>query len=199
MVDLDIKVRENLPFLLNKLGLNGNGAEIGVQRGDFSRHLLEHWNGKKLFLIDFWRHDESYQDIGNGDHNVQLDCMAHTFMKVYPYKERAVIIRELSVPAANLIQDGSLDFVYLDADHSYMAAKADIAAWAPKVKKGGVLSGHDYLNSSFEENKIADFGVKRAVDEWAIIQNQKIHSTQEKGPASPNWETGSPSWWTIII
>lgn len=62
-----------------------------------------------------------------------------------------------SVEAANLVPDGWADFVFIDAGHSYQAAKADIAAWALKVRDGGWLGGHDY-HPKFP-------GVIRAVDE----------------------------------
>ena len=47
--------------------------------------------------------------------------------------------------AAATYPDQSLDFVFLDADHDYESVKADIAAWLPKVKPGGILAGHDYM------------------------------------------------------
>ena len=48
-----------------------------------------------------------------------------------------------SIAAAATFADATLDFVFIDADHSYEAAKADIAAWRSKVKPGGILCGHD--------------------------------------------------------
>jgi predicted O-methyltransferase YrrM len=62
-----------------------------------------------------------------------------------------------------------LDFVFIDADHSYEGCKADIEAWFPKVKPGGLLSGHDYDNPDFPE-----FGVKRAVDEFAARHGHSV-------------------------
>lgn len=59
--------------------------------------------------------------------------------------------------AALRVADEWADFVFIDAGHSYHAAKADIAAWRPKVKPGGFLMGHDY-HPKFP-------GVIRAVDE----------------------------------
>lgn len=53
-------------------------------------------------------------------------------------------IRLESTEAAQMYRDSSLDFVFLDADHSFQAVCRDIEEWAPKVKPGGVLAGHDY-------------------------------------------------------
>lgn len=49
-----------------------------------------------------------------------------------------------SVEAARRVPDGSLDFVFIDADHAYESVCADIDAWLPKVRPGGTLAGHDY-------------------------------------------------------
>ena len=174
-----IKYREDLPFLLNKLNLTGMGVEVGVQKGEFSAHILKYWQGKKLYLVDTWREIKGYKDIANLDHNGHLDCMAKTFMATYPYFERATIIRELSTEAAKLFQDNSLDFIYIDANHAYDAVKEDINVWYPKVKTGGLLCGHDYVNSSFEQNKCAEFGVKSAVDEFAQEQALQVQVVWE--------------------
>jgi len=62
----------------------------------------------------------------------------------------------VSWDAANLFKDNSIDFVFIDADHSYESVTKDINSWLPKIKKGGIISGHDYFTSP---------GVKSAVDE----------------------------------
>ena len=65
-------------------------------------------------------------------------------------------IRGESIRVAELYENESLDFVFIDGNHIYEAVKADINAWFPKIKKGGVLAGHDYQFP----------GVRRAVDEF---------------------------------
>jgi predicted O-methyltransferase YrrM len=57
-------------------------------------------------------------------------------------------LRKPSVEAALDFKDESQDFVFIDADHSYEAVKADIEAWYPKVRPGGMLAGHDYNEPS---------------------------------------------------
>jgi hypothetical protein len=78
-------------------------------------------------------------------------------------------MRMTSDEAAREIPDGTLDFVYLDARHDYESVKEDIALWYPKVKAGGVLAGHDYM----DQEMIGDtmFGVKRAVDEFVAREH----------------------------
>lgn len=61
--------------------------------------------------------------------------------------------------APDLFPDASMDFVFIDADHKYDSVKKDIEKWLPKIKKNGIISGHDYREPS-EDN-----GVKTAVDE----------------------------------
>lgn len=70
---------------------------------------------------------------------------------------RCRLIETKSLDAVKQFDDGSLDFVYLDADHGYEPVKREIAAWLPKVRPGGIIAGHDYTNS-FP-------GLKRAVNE----------------------------------
>ena len=66
-------------------------------------------------------------------------------------------IRDDSTQAAGRYGDGSLDFVFIDADHAEASVASDLAAWWPKLKPTGVLAGHDYDES----------GVKKAVDAFA--------------------------------
>jgi hypothetical protein len=73
------------------------------------------------------------------------------------FQERCRVLRMDSLEAAGRFEDGSLDFVFIDADHTYEGCKADIEAWLPKMKRTGVICGHDY--------GVGFPGVVRAVDE----------------------------------
>jgi hypothetical protein len=64
---------------------------------------------------------------------------------IVPVKDHITVIHSTSVQAANLYANHSLDFVYLDAAHDYNSVKADIQAWEPKIKKGGILAGDDFV------------------------------------------------------
>jgi predicted O-methyltransferase YrrM len=69
-------------------------------------------------------------------------------------------VRMTSIQASERYPDGSLDAVFLDASHKYEDVRADILAWLPKVKSGGILAGHDY---TYRNDDWPD--VRRAVDE----------------------------------
>lgn len=71
----------------------------------------------------------------------------------------ARLLRCSSVEAARHMEDRSLDLVYIDGDHSYEAVKSDILCWLPKVKHGGYIAGHDFVDNGV-------FGVQQAVREF---------------------------------
>jgi glycosyltransferase involved in cell wall biosynthesis len=146
--------------LLNRMGYTGEGAEIGVYRGGLSQFIHSRWLGKKLHLIDRWREVEGHCDITNRP-QVEQDAICEKVKEFFKNDEDVNIIRDDSLNAARGFGDGQLDWVYIDADH--MDLKADLEAWVPKVRKGGLVAGHDYYNG---ENQFAKFQVKRDVDEF---------------------------------
>src|SRR3990167_6105142 len=54
-------------------------------------------------------------------------------------------IRKTSVEAAKDFEDASLDAIYIDAEHDEDSVREDVRAWRPKIKRGGILSGHDFV------------------------------------------------------
>jgi cephalosporin hydroxylase len=110
----------------------------------------------KFDCVDTW--------LGSAEHanheNVRKGLVYDIFLRnIEPVKHIINPIRMTSLEAANLYADNSLDFVFIDADHSYEGVISDIKAWFPKVKVGGHIAGHDY-------NEIDWPGVVKAVDEF---------------------------------
>jgi uncharacterized Rossmann fold enzyme len=144
---------------------NPVGAEIGVFKGELSRKLLLR-RDLTLYMVDSWTTEHTPEYTASGDFHAALsagtqeNCYQITRHVVHFAGERAKILRKDSREAAKDIPDGSLDFVFIDADHSYEGCRADIEAWLPKVKAGGFIAGHDYDNAKYPQ-----WGVKRAVDE----------------------------------
>jgi len=115
-------------------------AEVGLYEGRTSFHLLK--KCKKL---------ESIYGI---DIKLREEALHLQFF------DKIELIEKSSVEAAKQFEDNSLDIVFLDADHKYKSVKEDIEAWYPKVRKGGILSGHDF--------RYTEWGVIKAVTEkWS--------------------------------
>ena len=88
------------------------------------------------------------------------------------------LLRKKGVDAATQFEDESIDFVYIDGDHSYDFVKNDIAAWYPKVKQGGILSGHDYTPGNPQKGHI--YGVIQAVTEFVEQYDLQLQTTDEE-------------------
>ena len=179
----NLKTRDNFPELLNKLNLKGIGVEVGVQEGCFSEIILSKSKLKRLYSVDPWLEFKSleYKDIANVSQELQDYRYIKTIMRLNKFGIRSVCLRMFSKEASKLFKEQSLDFVYIDANHSYEGCLEDIKFWWSKVKKGGVLAGHDYLNAT---NKYGLFRVKKAVNDFARKNNLTVQTTTDDFPKS---------------
>lgn len=164
----EMEDRSELGTYLNSNGLVNVGAEVGVFIGDNAKTILHQSDLKLLYLVDLW-HDQSIYER----------CVS----SLSPYGSRACYVRKDSVLASTLFDDASLDFVYIDADHEYEPFKRDIEAWYPKVRSGGLFSGHDYGIS--EQGEKTPLSV--ALDEWLEKAGLGIHTTK------------CSSWWLMKL
>jgi tetratricopeptide (TPR) repeat protein len=177
--------RDIIPHLLNKLGLEGTGVEVGVQQGAFSEQLLRCWKGRLLYSIDPWRElpKTEYTDVANVSQAKQDGLYRSTIKRLMRFEGRSVIWRLTSREAAELVPDQTLDFCYLDGDHSRQAVAEDIRLWYEKLKRGGVLAGHDYIPDG--EYAFGVFGVAGAVNEFVQGRHLKLFVSHES--KFPSW------------
>jgi hypothetical protein len=181
---MEIEHRENFGELLKEHNLNGVGIEIGVQRGDFARILLDTTELKEIILLDSWQHFENYQDLANHSQKMQ-DYLYNLVKKRFVGEPRIRIIKGDCRIAVIGFEDESFDFIYHDANHTYEFVSEQLKAWFPKLKKGGIMAGHDYFDGEFD---MGLFGVKSAVDEFVAANNIELHATTERE---------CKSWWFI--
>lgn len=129
-----------------------SGAELGVRRGATSFYLLKNHPTLRLICVDAYGNYEQIEkakgDSGYAIYNAldtrKWDSLYRRMAeRLGAYGNRVRLIRMTTIPAAELIPDGTLDFVFIDADHRASFLRADIAAWAPKLKPEGWLIGHD--------------------------------------------------------
>jgi hypothetical protein len=132
--------RDTLAHLFHVWGFT-SGVEVGVERGLYSEVLCRENPGVRLYCVDPWRAHRGYRDHVNQDKLDGFCVEAGERLKPYP---RATLVRKFSVDAAKDLGNGSLDFAYLDGNHNIENVIADLAAWTPKVRTGGIIAGHDF-------------------------------------------------------
>ena len=150
------------------------GAEIGVHRAAYSTHLMRTISGLELFCVDPW--------VPYFETTVEkmFANYAKALRNLRPWP-KAVIWKTTSLEASIEVANGSLDFVYIDGQHDFDNVMLDIILWAPKVRKGGIVSGHDYNVNKF-------FAVLEAVSYYRTHhEGIEVHCTQDH-PASFWWE-----------
>lgn len=121
------------------------GAEIGCYRGRTTSRILKECPMKKYYAVDLW---EFRPDIlGEREKDIRamedLGQVFRDFRRVVGNPPALHVLRGISWEMAAEVEDESLDFIFIDADHCYSSVKKDIEAWVPKVRKDGLISGHD--------------------------------------------------------
>ena len=178
-----MKDRIELAEHFNKLGFQ-NGAEIGVADGRYSKILCEKIPGLRLIGVDVyapylgnWRTQEDQDNACKQAIDKLKDFDFH-------------LMRTSGVKASLQVQDESLDFVFIDGDHYFDNTMLDIILWSKKVRKGGIVSGHDYYKS----NK-GTVQVMKAIDTYAEIHNIKLNITERK--TDGHRDDRVPCWYFI--
>ena len=138
----------------------GTWVEVGAWQGRSIAYAvtesLRQGMDIDFHVVDIWTLAAKHRVPGL---KTDQDLYERFITNVSPVIDHITIHRKPSDLAAGDFQDHSLDFVMIDADHSYPAVLRDITAWWPKIKPGGMMVGDD-LRSSFP-------GVRQAITEFA--------------------------------
>jgi hypothetical protein len=146
------------------------GVEIGVAYGGHSESILKNTNIKKLYGIDPYLNYDGYEGDGQCKEQVVMDDIFNFVKKrLSYYNDRFELVREMSNVAVEKFEDNSLDFVYIDGNHFEEYFKEDLNNWWPKIKKGGVMCGHDYEHYLFPE-------ITNYVNYFSSNHNLELHN-----------------------
>lgn len=205
----NVRNRKELVQLLPK---DAVVAEVGVQRGRFAKTIFRKAKPKRLHLIDCWehQHDESYEadgaNVSNQRHQQNYDRVLQRLARGVR-RGQVELHKGYSVPVLASFPDEYFDWVYVDANHTYEAVTSDLEACLPKIRPGGIIAGHDYINTPFWQER--HYGVVEAVDAFCERHGWEIvYLTDEPGndvgKGNPSYairEAGQPplavssSWW----
>ena len=140
-------------------------AEIGIDEGDMACDVIKATNLDLYVLVDPEPKAKFYNFL-KSSYNI--------------LNPRILFMRMFSNESVKLIPDESLDLVFIDANHSYESVKEDIKIWKSKIRKGGILSGHDYEHGVFKD-------VQKAVDDSLKNFNLEIDDAGENSEVKVWW------------
>jgi hypothetical protein len=174
-----LATRNELPSFFRNSGYKV-GAEIGVYKGEFTEKLCQ--AGLKVYGIDPYLVYKNYRKHPGEPDYEEMYKSTRDLLESYGGK----LIRKTSLDALEDIPDNSLDFVYIDGNHSIRYATEDIYEWFRKVRPGGAMSGHDYYLDNHNPYWIRACHVKLAVDACVQIfgvTNLQIIGKQDRRPS----------------
>lgn len=125
-------------------------VEVGSYQGDSTVQFCKAL-GCRVFAVDPWKN--FYDATDSSSERYDMTNVEHNF-DVHVEHFEVVKMKMDSEEGSKCFEDETLDFVYIDGNHTYEHVIADVRNWLPKVKEGGVIGGHDYTYPS----------VRRAVD-----------------------------------
>lgn len=150
--------------------ISPNGShfvEVGVWKGKSAAYMgVEIVNSGKEIRFDCI---DPFVPVGDEmpEFKITHEELKNTFINnMKPLEGYYNLITTGSPKCAEMYQDKSINFVFIDGDHSYDAVVKDINAWMPKIKKGGILSGHDYEIPSVKKACHDVLGERTLKDPW---------------------------------
>ena len=193
------KTRDELPQIFEREGLK-IGAELGVKRGAYSKIVLSQWkSAEKYVLVDLWAQQENYIDLANVPNSEQDKNFIATQNNIAPWSDKIEICRNYTTHCHHMYDNHYFDMIYVDARHDRLGVLQDLNDWWPKLKREGLLCGHDYEeqwdgpqsnNQHWEKNydgTIDTTGrvVRGAVDDFA----EKVHRQVAVSYREQHWNT----------
>jgi len=148
-------------------------VEVGVWKSQTTRRILRHVPDiEEYWAIDPWDVGLAYSRSERRRTEENWSQLHHYCCTLMMYFPQLKVVKMTSEQAASIFPDGYLDMVYIDAVHTFEHVYADIGHWLPKVRKGGIIGGHDYGGKRWP-------GVKEAVDKWFGEENIKFWDIDE--------------------
>lgn len=167
------------------------GAEVGVESGRYSFELLTRIPGLHLYCVDAWMPYKGYREHVTNTKLEGLYADARDRLR----GKNVTFVRNWSVDAAREFADGSLDFVYIDANHDYKHVIEDLEAWVPKVRRGGMVAGHDYCGGRQRSGYVVevvqavkDFTKQHRIAPWFVVgAPELVPGTSRERPRDFVW------------
>jgi hypothetical protein len=152
---------------------NSIGCELGVFKGDFSDILIKSNKFIKLYLVDLF--DGNVQSGDTRGNNVEIingQELHGIVLRKFKDNSKVFIVKQDSISFLLGFPNEYFDFIYIDTTHQYEQTKNELNIAFEKVKKNGIIAGHDYNQIHFHE-------VCDAVNEFSKDKDLKLNLTSE--------------------
>jgi hypothetical protein len=191
--------REQMYQLFAELGFT-EGAELGVEKGKNARTMFEIIPNLHLYGVDPYKQHPQASYIYDAQIRKWDDRYLQAVKKQCLDRMQGrnfTLLEDFDEYAVDKIADNSLDFVYVDSDHSYDFVMLNLIKWGRKLKKGGIMSGHDYFYDKNTSGRRAK--VTQAVNDYTKIHGIKFYITDENHFAGRKQNNGDyyPSWFFV--
>jgi len=164
---------------LEMIPAGSRGAEFGVWKGDFSK-LLADRNPSMLYLVDPWLFQAQYEDRWYGGSEAKsqndMDEIYTSVVKSFHSNSNVTILKCTSAQSVTSIEESSLDWVYIDGNHSFDFVLNDLLTSKTLLKDEGLIIGDDYLNSEEVRKAVEEFteSYKNDIEKMILLEGQFI-------------------------
>lgn len=169
------------------------GAEIGVAHGELSKVICEINPQVKLYGVDAWKTYDGYTDYVRTATFAAMRSQTLERMRPYIKRDRFQVVEKFSMDALADFEDGSLDFVYIDANHQAPFVNQDIEGWSKKVRPGGIMAGHDYARIKRVQwgviEAIQGYTKENGIEPWFVLGRDEVRDGEVR--------EGARSWMFI--
>jgi hypothetical protein len=129
-------------------------AEIGVWKGDFAAGVLAACDGiEAYYMIDPWRPLTDWNKPANRNRRQFERIFDEAMEKTSPWAAKRVVLRGRTKKVIRRIPDGTLDFAYIDGDHTLRGITIDLVRTYAKVREGGWIGGDDFSPSIWQHEE----------------------------------------------
>jgi Methyltransferase domain len=128
-------------------------VEVGVWKGDFAKQVLEQCEFiDRYYMIDPWAHLPAWNKPFNVAQEVFDDIYAEAINKTGFASAKIIVLRGSTKEVIDVIPDNSLDFAYIDGDHTLRGITIDLIKLLPKIKESGLIGGDDFRNNPWQHD-----------------------------------------------
>jgi len=197
--------------------------EVGVWKGDFAKHILQECESiERYYMLDPWAHLPDWNKPLNVEPQVFDHVYKEAMQKTAFASAKITVLRGRTKEVVHSVPDGSLDFAYIDGDHTLRGITIDLIKVLPKIKEGGFIGGDDFAkdpwqhSSRFEPTLVCPFSVffaeaadlpmaalpfdqflmqKRSSAQFSFNDFTANYGDLSLNKLSLGWANNRPMWW----